>query len=114
MDDPLAAGRGMTPDPRVAGPAATRPLKGGIPIYRPSEVISRTADSHAVLSSPDDIGAVERFYAGVLAAAGWRVVSNDHRAAIASLRARHDRLGVTIAIYGRFGATVIALSTYPV
>lgn len=113
MDDPLA-GCGMTPDRPDAGLAATRPLNGGIPIYRPSEVVSRTADSHAVLSSPDDAGTVERFYAGVLAAAGWRVVSNDHRAAIASLRARHDRLGVTIAIYGRFGATVIALSTYTV
>jgi hypothetical protein len=99
MDDPLSAGR---------------PLGGGIPIYRPAEVVSRTADSHAVLTSPDDSGAVERFYASALAAGGWRIVSHDRRASVVSLRARQGSLGATIAIYRRFGATGIALSTYPV
>jgi hypothetical protein len=115
MDDPLSAGRaGMTPDPIRAGQAAMQPLGGGIPIYQPAEVVSRTADSHALLSSTDDPGTVAQFYASALAAGGWRVVSHDRRASVVSFRARLGRLGATIAIYRRFGATGIALSTYPV
>ncbi len=101
-------------DPLVAGNAATRPLEGGIPIYAPADVISRTADSHAVLSSSDDARTVEQFYARALAAGGWRIVSHERRTSVAAFHARHDRLGTTITIYRRFGTTGIALSTYPV
>jgi len=103
MDDPLRVGR-----------AAPRPLGGDIPIYQPAEVISRTADSHALLKSSDDPAAVAEFYASVLVAGGWRVVAHDRRASVVSFRARLGGLGVTIAIYRRFGVTGIALSTYPV
>lgn len=107
----------MAADLRVSrhapGPEQS-PLRGGIPIYRTATVVSRTADAHALLRSPDAIETVERFYACWLEANGWRLVSHARRATVASLTARALGLGATISIYRQFSATGVAISVYAV
>lgn len=90
------------------------PLRGGIPLYHPSTVTSRTGDFHAILSSPHPAGIVEHFYAKVLAHGGWRVVSHASGPGRATFSARRDGFGATIAIYHNLNATGISISTYRV
>jgi hypothetical protein len=98
-----------------ASPAGwAAPLSGGIPIYRPSTVVSRTAGSHATLTSPDAVGSIGAFYAEVLAHGGWCVVSHHRGPTVARFSARRDEWGATISIYRTWRATGISISTYPI
>jgi hypothetical protein len=96
----------------AAAQAAQAALAGGIPIYQPASVVSRTADTYASLRSPDSVGKVNDYYATVLARNGWRVVSHFHGPYNASFSARRAGRGVSISIYRAWNATGISLSTY--
>lgn len=98
-----------------AGPAigAGTATVGGIPIYQPSTVSSRSDDTSVLFHTSRSIGNVNAYYLKFLANAGWAVLGHTATSSGASITAKRSNQGVTLSIYPAYGGTSVTLHRYP-
>jgi hypothetical protein len=94
----------------IAAQAAT---VGGIAIYQPSAVSSKTDDTYVLFHTANSIKDVNAFYVRTLANGGWSVQGHTASSAGASITAKRGDKGVTISIYPAYGGTSVSVSRYP-
>lgn len=87
--------------------------EAGIPKYQPSTVVTETVGS-TVLTTPDSVEQVERFYADFIKENGWQTVSHAGTGPTANFTIKKSGQGANISISALDGSeTTISISTYP-
>lgn len=85
----------------------------GIPKYQPSTVVTETVGS-TVLTTPDSVEQVEKFYADFINRDGWQTVSHASTGSSANFTIKKSGKGANISIASTGGSeTTVSLSTYP-
>ena len=83
----------------------------GIPNYKPSDVVSEESGS-TVLTSPDPVEKVARFYVDFANTKNWDTVSKSVSGNSANLTIKKSGQGATVAIVSRPSGALITISTY--
>ncbi|HTA55881.1 MAG TPA: hypothetical protein VK755_14150 [Candidatus Acidoferrales bacterium] len=96
--------------PAIAAGAAT---VGGIPIYQPSTVSSKSDDTSVLFHTSRSISDVNAYYLKFLANAGWTLLGHTATSSGASITAKRGDQGVTLSIYPAYGGTSVTLRRYP-
>jgi len=86
---------------------------GGIPIYQPSTVSSKSDDTSVLFHTSRSISDVNAYYLKFLANAGWTLLGHTATSSGASITAKRGDQGVTLSIYPAYGGTSVTLSRYP-
>lgn len=86
---------------------------GGIPIYQPSTVSTKSDDTSVVFHTSRSITDVNAYYMKFLGNAGWNVLGHTATSSGASITAKQGDQGVTISIYPAYGGTSVTLRRYP-
>jgi hypothetical protein len=97
----------------VPAVAAGTGTVGGIPIYQPSTVSSKSDDSSVLFHTSRSISVVNTYYLKSLANAGWTLVGHAATSSGASITAKRGDQGVTLSIYPAYGGTSVTLRRYP-
>ena len=93
--------------------AASTETVGGIPIYEPSTVVSKSS-REGTFRSPDSVERVTAFYLDVVDKGDWKTISEAVTNHNASLTLGKSGKGASISIYpAGAAATGITISTYP-
>lgn len=96
--------------PAIAAATAT---VGGIPIYQPSTVSSKSDDTSVLFHTSRSISGVNAYYLKFLANAGWTLLGHTATSSGASITAKRRDQGVTLSIYPAYGGTSVTLRRYP-
>jgi hypothetical protein len=93
--------------------AAGTDAVGGVPIYQPSTVSSKSDDTSVVFHTSRSISDVNTYYLKFLANAGWTLLGHTATSSGASITAKRGDQGVTLSIYPAYGGTSVTLRRYP-
>jgi hypothetical protein len=93
--------------------AAGNGTVGGIPIYQPSTVSSKSDDTSVLFHTSRSISDVNTYYLKLLANTGWTLLGHTASSSGASITAKRGDQGVTVSIYPAYGGTSVTLRRYP-
>ncbi|SEF78642.1 hypothetical protein SAMN04489712_10231 [Thermomonospora echinospora] len=94
-------------------PGSTRAVPEGVPIYRPSTVVSRVSGA-TVLTTPDPVEKVGAFYSDAIERGGWQSISKNATDTSVNFTVERPGKGATISISSTGSGTLISLSGHSV
>jgi hypothetical protein len=84
----------------------------GVPIYKPSHVVT-SGHTYTGLKSSDSVSKISDWYSHTLAENGWDFTSKSVNRWSGSFVVRKDGQGASVSVSHGFGDTLISISRYP-
>ncbi|KAF0968748.1 MULTISPECIES: hypothetical protein [Gordonia] len=85
---------------------------GGLPVYEPSDQVSKAPGS-LVLTSPDSVEKIGEFYKNAVRDGDWDIVSETVSRFAASITVKKRGRGASINVAPGTDGSVISISSYP-